>query len=238
MNTSAEHASRHIFLAVHSEYPLIASSPRDRIVEGDRGWTIQPHEFLYSFLSKDKPHMQVAVLGNSGAGKSHFINWMKYSLPKSTDRYTIAIPRTGVSLRGVLEQIINALPDVNRQPYLDELNRSGSQHGSPQHLEERLLSEIALAIQGDEIRGSANPDLENALIDSLPNVFHDPILRGHFRQSGGVVQQLATQVLSASNDYLPAEDRREFSTEDLPLNGVQTAGMSSIAKNHLRIPWH
>ncbi len=231
MKTDAEHASRHIFLAVHSEYPLIASSHREGSVEGDRVWTIPPHEFLRTFMSKDNPHMQVAVLGDSGSGKSHFISWMKYSLPESADRYIIAIPRTGVSLRGVLEQIINALPEAVRQPYFDELNRSGSQQGSPEQLEERLLSEIALAIQSDDVKVSANPDLENELIKILPSVFHDPNLRGHFRQSGGIVQQLATQVLSAANNYLPSEDRREFSAEDLPLSGVQTAGMSSIAMN-------
>ena len=231
MKTDAEHASRHVFLSVHSEYPLIVSSPRHGTVEGDRGWTIPPQDFLHAFLSKDNPHMQVAVLGDSGSGKSHFISWMKYSLPESADRYTIAIPRTGVSLRGVLERLINALPEAVRQPYLDELNRSGSQHSSPQHLEERLLSEIALAIQGDDVRGNGDPDLENELVKILPSVFHDPILRGYFRQSGGMVQQLATQVLSESNEYLPAEDRREFSTGDLPLSGAQTAGMSSIAKD-------
>ena len=83
MKTDAEHASRHIFLSVHSEYPLIASSPRHGTVEGDRGWTIPPQDFLHAFLSKDNPHMQVAVLGDSGSGKSHFISWIKYSLPDS-----------------------------------------------------------------------------------------------------------------------------------------------------------
>ena len=231
MNTSAEHASRHIFLAVHSEYPLMASSPRDGTVDGDQGWTIQPYEFLHNFLSKDNPHVQVAVLGDSGSGKSHFISWMKYNLPESADRYTIAIPRTGVSLRGVLELIINALPEAVRQPYLDELNRSGSQHSSPQHLEERLLSEIALAIQGDIVKGETSPDLENALIEVLPNIFHDPTLRRHFRCPGGVVERLATQVLSESHDYLPAEDRREFSAQDLPVSGVETAEMGSYARD-------
>ena len=230
MKTDAEHASRHIFLSVHSEYPLIVSSPRHGTAEGAKGWTIPPQDFLHAFLSKDNPHMQVAVLGDSGSGKSHFISWIKYSLPESAERYTIAIPRTGVSLRGVLERLINALPEAVGEPYLNELNRSGSQHSSPQHLEERLLSEIALAIQGDEVRGNGNPDLENELINILPSVFHDPILRRYFRQSGGMVQQLATQVLSESNEYLPAEDRREFSTGDLPLSSAQTAGMSSIAK--------
>ena len=231
MNTSAEHAARHIFLAVHSEYPLIVSSSRTGTIESNRDWTIQPQEFLQAFLSKDSPHMQVAVLGNSGSGKSHFISWMKYSLPQSADRYTITVPRTGVSLRGVLDQIINVLPEEVKQPYLAELNQSGSQHSSPDQLEERLLSEIAFAIQADNVQGSGDPDLEYALITDLPHVFHDPFLREHFRRPGSAVPLLATQVLSASNEYLPAEERREFSLEDLPLSGVQTADMSSSARN-------
>ena len=233
LNTDAEYASRHIFLAVHSEYPLRATNPRpgQGIDRGETSWNIQPQEFLRAFLSQDEPHMQVAVLGDSGSGKSHFISWMKYSLPASTDRYTIAIPRTGVSLRGVLELIIEALPETAKQPYLDELSRSESQHSSPQNLQERLLSEIALAIQADNVSGDSNPDLENALIEILPNLFHDPTLRRHLSRRGGIIEQLVTQVLSEFRDYLPAEDRREFSIVDLPLSGVQTAKMSVDAGN-------
>ena len=233
LNTDAEYASRHIFLAVHSEYPLRATNPRpgEGTGRGETNWTMQPQEFLEAFLSQDAPHMQVAVQGDSGSGKSHFISWMKYNLPASTDRYTIAIPRTGVSLRGVLELIIDALPKTAGQPYLDELNRSGSQHSSPHDLQARLLSEIALAIQSDQVSGDSNPDLENALIEILPNLFHDPTLRRHLSRLGGIIEQLATQVLSESKDYLPAEDRREFSIADLPLSGVQTAEMSADARN-------
>ena len=233
LNTDAEYASRHIFLAVHSEYPLRATNPRpgEGTARGETNWTMQPQEFLQAFLSQNAPHMQVAVQGDSGSGKSHFISWMKYNLPASADRYTIAIPRTGVSLRGVLELIIDALPETERQPYLDELNRSGSQHSSPHDLQERLLSEIALAIQSDQVSGDSNPDLENALIEILPNLFHDPTLRRHLSRLGGIIEQLATQVLSESKDYLPTEDPREFSIADLPLSGVQTAEMSADARN-------
>ena len=116
LNTDAEYASRHIFLAVHSEYPLRATNPRpgEGTARGETNWTMQPQEFLQAFLSQNAPHMQVAVQGDSGSGKSHFISWMKYNLPESADRYTITIPRTGVSLRGVLELIINALPEAVR----------------------------------------------------------------------------------------------------------------------------
>ena len=231
MNTSAEHASRPVFLAVHSEYPLMVSSPGGGVAEGGGGWTISPQDFLQAFLSKDNPHMQVAVRGGSGSGKSHFISWMKYSLPESEDRYTIAIPRTGVSLRGVLELIIDALPEAVRQPYLDDLDHSGSQHSSPQDLEERLISEIALAIRGDDVKGEANQDLEGALIQLLPDIFNDPVLRRQFRRSGGVIEGLAHQVLSASREYLPAEDRRDFTADDLPLSASLSAEMSSDARN-------
>ena len=231
MNTSAEHASRPVFLAVHSEYPLLVSSSRGGTGEGDGGWSIQPEEFLNAFLSRDNPHMQVAVLGDSGSGKSHFINWMKYSLPESADRYIISIPRIGVSLRGVLEKIIRALPEQARQPYLDELNHSGSQNSSPQDLEERLISEIALAIRVDDVKGEADKDLEGALIQLLPDIFRDGVLIRHFCSPGGVIEGLAHQVLSVSHEYLPAEDRRDFTTEDLPLTGVQTAKMGSYARD-------
>ena len=231
MNTSAEHASRPVFLAVHSEYPLMVSSPGDGPAVDGRGRTIDPPEFLRAFLSRGNSHMQVAVLGDSGSGKSHFISWMKYSLPESEDRYTIAIPRTGVSLRGVLELIVDALPEAVRQPYLDDLNRSGSQHSSPEDLEERLISEIALAIRGDDVKGETNQDLEGALIQLLPDIFHDGVLRRHFRRPGGVIEGLAHQVLSESHEYMPAEDRRDFTTEDLPLTGVQTAQMGSYARD-------
>ena len=226
LNTNAELASRHIFLAVHSEHPLNASNPTAGTAQRDSSHTIQPDEFLSDFLSRDRPHVQVAVLGDAGSGKSHFISWMKYNLPDAEDRYTIAIPRTGVSLRGVLELIIEALPEAEAEPYLDRLNRTGEQHSSPGQLGARLLSEIALAIENDRVRGNQDPDLEKELVEILPSIFHDPTLRGHFRQSGGVIEQLATQVLSVSDDYLPAEEPREFSTADLPLSGVQTADMA------------
>ena len=291
LNTDAEYASRHIFLAVHSEYPLRATDPRNLagkpfvrfratrerrisvlygiVLDGIRqegrynhrnstlknrrsrkywlsgqtsrpgertgsaptDWSMRPPEFLQAFLSQNSPHMQVAVLGDSGSGKSHFISWMKYNLPASADRYTIAIPRTGVSLRGVLELIIGALPETEGQSYLDELNHSGSQHSSHQDLQGRLLSEIAHAIESDQVRGDSNPDLQGALIAILPNLFHDPTLRRHLRQSDGITERLVTQVLSESNNYLPAEDRREFSTADLPLSGVQTAEMALDTRN-------
>jgi len=231
MNTNAELVSRDIFLAVHSEYPLPVVNPAVDNSLTSAQWALDPHVFLREFLSSERPHVQVAVDGDSGSGKSHFIRWMELNIPDDPKRYIISIPRSGISLRGIIERILAILPEQEAQPYRDRLNQAGDERSTPEHLEERLLSEIALAIGKDEPSDGNNPDLEAELIKGLPNLFNDPHLRGHFRQTGRVVGQLANQVLSASSEYIPAEERREFSVDDLPLTGIQTAKMSSEARD-------
>ena len=231
MNTNAELASRDIFLAVHSEYPLAVANPREGYSQASPDRTLDPHSFLQAFLSEDNPHMQVAVLGDSGSGKSHLIRWMELSMPARRDRYVISIPRSGISLRGVIERILTALPEGDAQPYRDRLDQAGDVRSTPQQLEERLLSEIGLAIAAEDPSADGDPDIKAALIEELPNIFHDPYLRTHFRETGEVIGQLATQVLSASNEYLPVGQRREFSVEDLPLTGIQLSNMSSAARD-------
>ena len=230
MNTNAELASKEIFLAVHSEFPLTMSNPRDSFVRSSSNRPLDPRDFLQSFLSDDNRHMQVAVCGDSGSGKSHFIRWLEISIPATPSRYVVSIPRSGISLRGVIELILRALPEPAAKPYRDRLNQTGDERSTPDQLEERLLSCIALTIADDEPSSQGDLDLETELIKELPNLFHDPYLRSYFRQTGGVIRQLATQVLSGSSEYLPTEERREFSVQDLPLLGTQTSQMSAAAR--------
>ena len=230
MNTNAELASRDIFLAVHSEYPLTASNPREDISRESSSYSLDPHQFLETFLSEDYRHMQVAVLGDSGSGKSHLIRWMELSIPQDEKRHIISVPRSGISLRGVIELILKVLPNEEARPYYDRLNQAEDEQSTPDRMEERLLSEIALAINGDAPSSDGNPDLESDLIEELPYLFHDPYLREYLRQAGGVVEQLASQVLSESNEYTPAPERREFSRVDIPLSGIQANQMSAAAR--------
>ena len=231
MNTNAELASRDIFLAVHSDYPLTASNIRGPSVQTSTQWTITPHDFLRLFLSEDRPHLQVAVLGDSGSGKSHFIRWLELNVPATERRYVISIPRAGISLRGIIEVVLRVLPEEESLPYRERLTQAGDYGSTPQQMEERLLSAIALAIGEDRPSEEGDPDLEPDLIAGLPNIFHDPHLRNHFRQPGGVIAQLANQVLSSSTEYLPTEDRREFTVADIPLTGVEIGKMSEEARS-------
>ena len=235
MNTDAELASRETFLAVHSEYPLRRHNPRTaaELSSGSEPWS--PSDFLREFLSDSHRHMQVAILGDSGSGKSHFIRWLEINITETPNRHVISIPRSGISLRGVIERILVALPEKEAHEYRDRLNRSGDLVAAPGQLEEALLSSIALAIGGDnphdETNGDAetDPDLEADLISRLPHIFNDPYVRSHFRENGTVIHQLASQVLTDSTQHFPAEERREFTVADLPISGVQTNEMSTQA---------
>ena len=233
MNTNAEIAQRDIFLAVHSEYPLTMRNPGVGDLETAPRWTSDPHQFLQEFLSPDQRHVQVAVLGNSGSGKSHFIRWMALNIPEESSRYVIAVPRVGISLRGVIDLVLAALPSEQARPYLEQLDQAGFQRATPADLQDRLISAIALAIGEDEPTSDEDQDLEAVLIEELPNLFHDPALRSHYKKAGGLVEQLVNQVLRASPDYNPVEERRTFALNDLPLTVIQPRDLSEPTRRTL-----
>lgn len=226
MNTNAELAQRDIFLAVHSEYPLTICNPGIGDLESAPRWTKDPHQFLQEFLSPDQRHVQVAVLGNSGSGKSHFIRWMSLNIPVDRTRHVISVPRAGISLRGVIDMILAALPDEQARPYQEQLDQAGFQRATPADLQDRLISAIAHAIREDEPHLDEDQDLEAAFIEELPNLFHDPALRSYYKKTGGLVEQLVNQVLSASPTYTPVQERRSFALDDLPLTVIQPRDLS------------
>ena len=226
MNTNAEIAQRDVFLAVHSEYPLTMRNPGVGDLESAPSWSSDPHQFLQEFLSPDQRHVQVGVLGNSGSGKSHFIRWMALNIPEESSRYVIAVPRVGISLRGVIDLVLAALPSEQARPYVDQLDQAGFQRATPADLQDRLISAIALAIGEDEPTSDEDQDLEAVLIEELPNIFHDPALRSHYKKPGGLVEGLVSQVLSASPDYNPVQQRRSFALDDLPLTVIQPRDLS------------
>jgi len=226
MNTNAELAQRDIFLAVHSEFPLTICNPGTGDLKSAPRWIKGPHQFLQEFLSSEQRHIQVAVLGNSGSGKSHFIRWMGLNIPTKKDRYLINVPRAGISLRGVIDLVLAALPDEQAHPYREQLDQAGFQRATRTDLHDRLISAIAHAIREDAPAPDGDQDLESDLIEQLPNLFHDPALRPHYKKPGGVVEQLVNQVLSASTAYVPVEERRTFALANLPLTAVQPQNLS------------
>lgn len=229
LNPDAEDVANEVFLAVHSENLLWMVDPNDP----QKRWSQQPQGFLKDFLDPNRTHVQAAVTGDSGSGKSHLIHWMRLNIPHRDEQYLLSIPRSGTSLRGILERVIRILPEDRRRKYQERLDMTG--YHAQDHVQgrERLLDEIALAIQGDRPSAeSRDPQTESWLIDNLPHLFHDPYYRQHYApEQAGIIDQLVQHVTETPHKYHRIAERRAFRREDLPRSGVDLSKMSELARD-------
>ncbi|MGJ7570888.1 protein DpdH [Variovorax sp. RB2P76] len=236
INTDAESVPDAVFRAVHTDWQLFVARPQGTSFQ-------QLHEAAYAqrtaqdlladFLNNGR-HMQLAVIGRSGSGKSHLIHWMRMHIPVSAKRLTIVIPKAGTSLRSVLQLIIKNLPREAQKPFLEELERTGEATATRSGQKERLLNEIAQAIREDVVRTSQGEDteVEEELIRALPHVFQDPFLRErYFLQENSIVASIVNHVFSAPSIYERAEVRRAFTVDDLPTGGSDFKDASRQARD-------
>ena len=219
MNQDAEHVADEIFLAVHSERPLVLRDPEQSDLNPR---PVSAQVFLAQFLSPNLRHVQAAIVGGSGFGKSHLIHWMKLNIPSDKGRCVVSVPRSGTSLRSVLELLIAVLPPQARLQYQRLLNKSGSYTGSSEQRRRRLLYALATAIREDSPRlSSGEPAAERDLIENLPSLFADPALHERYlNDPNGIIARLVNHLSDPSSTYRPQEQPPHFGLEDLPLSNV------------------
>lgn len=223
MNTEAEKIPDDVFLAVHTSYPLNLVNP-DRAVSGVQE-QVTPETFLKRFLDERQPHVQAVVLGNSGSGKSHFIQWLRLNIPENPKRIVISIPRAGTGLRGVVKLLISNLPEAAQDVYLDKLRAAGGDHEPTPIRRQRLCSEIALALAMPEVLAdrpgqTANPVEEQVraeLAELLPSFFRDPALIPVLTRDGGFIAALVEHIDHGAQGYRPVDQPSVFTVQDLSL---------------------
>jgi len=232
MNTNAELANRATFLAIHSEFPLnVSGAVKDDVAAAPKR-SMQPGQFLTEFLSPNRNHAQSMVLGESGSGKSHFIKWLQLNIPDDDNRHVIAIPRTGVGLRGIIERILAVLPQDEARPYREELDKAGEEYLTSKDLSYALILNLASVIRGSKPIDGEDFDLATDLIDTLPHVLTDPFVINVFWGEHPLLKYLVENVLTPSSTYGDEDEpRREFEIEDLPLGISNLVNMSSLAQD-------
>lgn len=212
LKPDAEEILDEVFHAVHCETDLQIADTAD----GPRVHA-SPHTLVERFLDPTSNYVQAVVLGESGTGKSHLIQWLRLNIPKSEDTVMLTIPRTKTSLRGVVQRIIDELPLEQREPYLQRLAQGGTQAMSQKAKAEKFLSALAHAIR----HSGLVDDEDRELADLLPNVLLDPNFREKFfLKPNGVIAMILKHVFDDPDARDIDERRREFSTDDLPLDGV------------------
>jgi hypothetical protein len=230
LNPDAEHIDDDVFYATHTDLPLslLEASPDVRPGLPPRRWTMGFQEFLDQFLSPSRQHVQVVVLGDAGSGKSHFIHWLALHIPEEPGRRVLSIPRSGLSLRGVVERILNELPGEQQVKYREQLDRTGFHNARPEAQRSRLLAELAIAIEADE----PHDELEEILLAGLPHLFRDPNYADYLRISGGVVDDLVAHI-SETHGYERRDQRRSFDVNDLPLEAVNIGQLADRTRRFM-----
>src|SRR5690348_10214616 len=83
LNTEADEIDPAVFMAVHSDRPMTRYERHlGRRDESPRGWPMSAEEFLGEFMADGPSHVQAVILGGAGSGKSHFIKWLEFNLPR------------------------------------------------------------------------------------------------------------------------------------------------------------
>lgn len=220
MNPDAEHVSDDVFLAVHSDHELSLMEPNpDNRVASNARWHLDAGEFLKRFLDPNKHHVQAVIQGESGSGKSHFIKWMSLNMPVSENTYVLVIPKAGMSLRRIVELIIEVLPKDRQQTYTQKLKHIGTHFSTREQRRGSLLDSIAQSIKSDPRLHKTEPvsEEEESLITDLPNIFYDTFLRTYLDKKDGIIDELVEHIFEAPQSYERLENQRFFNVEDLPL---------------------
>ncbi|WP_136616171.1 MULTISPECIES: protein DpdH [Mesorhizobium] len=238
VNTEAEAVSPAIFRAVHSDCTLQVSPPMGTAFQDlapSHFTGMSQEDLLREFLRPEVNYSRLAVYGRSGSGKSHLIHWLKLNIPKSEDRLVLVIPKAGTSLRSIIEMIIEQLVPDRQISFREVLERTGDATATRAGQKERLLNEIAYAI-GEKVPlpGSPDLDLERELIKVLPYLFQDVYFRQkHFLRDGNVISELVDHVFAAPTAYRPADERRRFTSDDLPVDPRDFGQAAKLAQQAL-----
>lgn len=232
INIDADFVPDSVFWAVDNEVPLTF-----REGEAEATLSLTTDELVERFLDPARGHYQLAVLGPAGTGKSHFIHRIRQRVQDRPGLEILAVRRLETNLRAILEQLIARLPGQQRERYRAELEKAGPALSTPEVQKSTLLDSLAQALEEDIRRPDSgiDPELENALLASLPNMLRDPYLRSEkFLKQGEVVPELVDRLFS-NREGKRLEDRVLFERSNLPLEGITLQNCALQAREAIEI---
>jgi len=238
INPFAEHIPDSLFRAVHSEWDLQVSPPVGQRYQDvtAAAWTqMTPADFLSDFLRQDRPHALAAILGDTGSGKSHLVHWMRLHLRDDAQRMVLVVRKSGTSLRAIVREIIGKLPLDQQHGFLETFNVAGDGVMTSEGRRRELLHHLGQAIREDKPTSSAD-ELEEALIEVLPNLFQDPYMqKEHFLRDASVAAEIVDHIFEQSRADDRPDRRRVFAADDLVLGGQDYLNATKLAQHAIQL---
>lgn len=232
INIDADFVPDAIFWAVDHDAPLTF-----KVAEGEVGTNVTTDELVARFLCPSRSHYQMAVLGAAGTGKSHLIHRMRQRIQSRPDFEILSVRRLETNLHAILEKLIARLPIDQQGRYRAELDKARPALSTPEVQKGTLLDSLSQAIEEDTRRPDSgmDPELEEALLISLPNMFRDPYLRHKkFLSPGEIVPELVDRLFS-SKEGKRLEERVLFEPSNLPMEGIHLPHCSKQAREAIDI---
>lgn len=206
------------FLATHVWRMLRRVDPRN---PAHALGQISPERLLRHFLAPDAPHMQAAVLGTSGAGKSRLIRWLAAHVPESSARRVVLIQKVGTNLRGVLETILQGMEGPEFDAYRDRLQKAASgldARTAPDEVLNQLQQSVgeSSAHADEAIADEEARETREILMEELPALLGDPQFRKAMREKTAIVEELVRHAVGQdAGERERRTTRRAFHEDDL-----------------------
>lgn len=229
--TEAETPSDAVFLATHSSIPVFK---RDVVTNAKRTTKTDEHAVLSALLEQPADQPILPILGGSGTGKSHLVRWLRAKLPESESRRVIFVPKHRMSLRGVLELILEHATGERADEFRQKVAAAAEAMTDEHTAKLRLRNELAVLVETRGMLTDASPeeaDLRTYLAssDGLPALMTDPVFRDRLLDSNGPMAKLVREKLKGKG----TDDKDEafgFKADDLrmSLDDVSRASTAAV----------
>jgi hypothetical protein len=214
VNMDAASPPASTLLAVH--HP--ARIRRRTVGSKTEGELVTEQDVLEHFLDPNRNLMLLPVLGESGTGKSHLVQWLRAHIEETATRRVIYVPRSGTGLRGLIELMLDKMEGPEAEHLRRELARafeSTNRSRLPGQLLDAIAEEVSHSTDTTGI-DARDARRRRGLAERLPPLLRDEVFRRWFLRPGGVMERYVEAVLDEG--IRPAEERSgfAFTSEDFP----------------------
>ena len=215
----AESTPDGVFLATHSTIPIMQ---RDQVDNPHVGVVVDEQALRQTVQEQPADQPIIPILGKSGTGKSHLVRWLRANLETTDSTRLIFVPKHRMSLRGILELILEHATDERADELRAKVATAVDAASDEKTAQLKLRNALAVNIETRGNRSDGTPEeVESraylASSGGLPALFGDDVFRSRLLDERGPIARLVREKLTGKGDE-DKEDAFGFTADDLNLS--------------------